>query len=248
MTGMLIVDRVSVAFGNLKAVDDVSFRVDQGDRLALIGPNGAGKTTLLNVIGGQHPGTHGRVTYRGRNLTRLSPDRRARLGIARSFQVPSVFRDLHVAENVWLALACHDRPRLGLRLSRARARTLDDAVGAALDAWSLIAEGETPAGQLSHGQQRRLELCLALGSDPGLVLLDEPTAGLTKDERLLLVATINALPSSVSVLVIDHDIDSVFAMARRVIVMHRGRIVADGTPAEMRTDSAVARAYGLPGA
>ncbi len=243
MSPALRVDRLSRVFGALRAVEQVSLEVAPGERRAIIGPNGAGKTTLFNLIAGQLPPTTGRVWLGEHDVTRAPVYLRARLGLARTFQRNDLFLGLTVYENVWLAQQC----RLGLAsrwLRPARSyQAVAEATEALLDRLGLLARAQTPASALSYGEQRQLEVALALASGPRLLLLDEPTAGMSPAETAQMTRLIASLPSDLTILVIEHDMDVVFTLAERVTVLHYGRVLAEGTPEQVRALPAVQEAY-----
>ena len=243
MTAALHLDGVAKIFGGLRAVDGVSLTVEPGERRALIGPNGAGKTTLFNLIAGALPVTQGTITLFGEDVTRVAPHRRAWLGLARTFQVSNLFPTLTVLENCLLAvqaltparLAMH-RPLRGYAALHARARTTLDAVG-------LGDRANAPVRQLSHGEQRQLEIGLALAGAPRLLLLDEPTAGLSPAESRLMAQLLTQLDPAMTVLIIEHDMDIALEIAREVTVLHYGRVIADGTRDEIRAHPLVREIY-----
>jgi branched-chain amino acid transport system ATP-binding protein len=234
---------VSKAFGGLRAVDGVNLQVRPGERRAIIGPNGAGKTTLFNLISGELPLTEGRITLFGRDITRLSPHQRAALGLARTYQITNLFPRLTVLENCLLAAQALRPTKLHLHraLSRypslfERARTVLQDVG--LDG----KEGET-VRNLSHGEQRQLEIALALAGAPKLLLLDEPTAGLSPAESAMMTALLKQLDPAITILIIEHDMDVAFDLTNRVTVLHFGRVVADGLGDEVKADPLVQTIY-----
>ncbi len=233
---------VSRRFGGLRAVEDVSLSLAPGERRAIIGPNGAGKTTLFNLIAGDLRPTSGTIRFYGSDITRLPPHERIRLGIARTYQTPLVFPRLSVLENLYLA-ARGVRPwRMSLRRPRAndaemvKARQLAEQVGLGHAIHAL-------AGALAHGQQRQLELGMALASNPRLLLLDEPAAGLSPAERELLTGLLLGLDAAMTILLVEHDMDVAFRVARQVTVMHEGRVIAQGTPGEVSADEVVQQVY-----
>jgi branched-chain amino acid transport system ATP-binding protein len=240
---VLEVRGLSKAFGGVRAVHDVGFTLETGELLALIGPNGAGKTTCFNCLNGQLRPDAGSVRLLGRELVGLPPRVIWRLGVGRTFQIAQTFGSLSVAENVQQALLSHHR------------RTLDlwhDARGLCRkDALSLLArvamseQAERPCAVLAYGDLKRVELALALAHDPRLLLMDEPTAGMAPDERLELMALIRALvrERALAVLFTEHDMDVVFGHADRILVMHRGALIAEGTPAEVAADPLVRDIY-----
>jgi branched-chain amino acid transport system ATP-binding protein len=235
---LLEVDGLGRRYGDLAALDDVSLRVAPGDRLGLIGPNGAGKSTLLNLIAGSLRPTAGRIRFDGRDVTRLAPARRARLGIGRTHQHPAVWSSLPAVDNVLVAAR---RPwgrfRAGRRARpREHARELLAGVG-------LTGVEQTLAGALSHGQRRQLELAMALAGEPRLLLLDEPAAGLAPPEVEVLASLLASLPLTVAILLVEHHLDLVYGFADRITVLHSGRHVHTGTVPETRSSPEVAAAY-----
>jgi branched-chain amino acid transport system ATP-binding protein len=230
-------------FGSLRAVDDVSFSVRHGARHALIGPNGAGKSTLFNLIGGSLRVSGGTVTFDGRDITGESEYRRARLGIARTFQHSSVFLRGTAVENVLVGVARQAGVGASWLGAALRRRALVERCVELLDLVGLSGRYHTPAGNLSHGERRQLELGMALGTRPRLLLLDEPAAGMSKAETVRFTELIAGLPSEVTVLLIEHDLDVVFELADTVTVLHLGGHLATGAPEEIRGDPEVQRAY-----
>ena len=233
---------VTVRFGAVAALQDVSLEIPSGERRALIGPNGAGKTTLFDVITGARRPTSGRILLAGADMTPLSTWRRARLGLARTFQRSALFPTLTTAEN--LALAVRARMQTGWRIWPSRMeRTVAMEVSSRLDAAGLAALAQRRAWTLAHGEQRALEIELALASQPRLLLLDEPMAGLSGEERQAAVARLRSLPPHVTLVLVEHDLDVVFAVAQRISVLDHGVLIADGTPAEIRADHRVQEVY-----
>ena len=239
---LLSLEAVVVAFGGLQALGGVDLQVDRGDRLALLGPNGAGKTTLFNVIAGDIKPTSGRVLIQGIDCTEMPARFRPRLGVARTYQKTRLFAGLTVEDNLYLA----QTGRAGRHLSflrspvdaefRQKARDMADTV------W-LANLGRTRAGDLSHGQQRQLEIGMALATEPEIVMLDEPASGLSRGERERLVNLLVGLDGETTLLLIEHDMDVALRVARRVMVMNEGVTVANGTPAEIRVDPLVHAIY-----
>jgi branched-chain amino acid transport system ATP-binding protein len=230
-------------FGALVVTDDLTFDVVPNELHAVIGPNGAGKTTLINQISGLLAPDSGRILFAGRDITALPMHARAALGLARSFQVSSVLRGFSALENV--ALAVQARSGSSFRvLGRAAAEaTLNDAAMAALADVGLAGRAHVPAEQLSHGEKRALELAIALAMEPKLLLLDEPMAGTGREETTRLIELLRRLKGRFSVLLVEHDMTAVFALADRISVLIRGRILASGAPAEVRADPRVVAAY-----
>lgn len=241
MTALLTVERLSRSYGRLRALDRVDLTVDEGARHALIGCNGAGKTTLLHLLAGTIRSSGGRIHYRGRDITRTSPAKRARLGIARSFQTPAVFDSLSAYDNLVVAAGPHV-PRGLLRLApgRAAARDRADEQVALLRIGDFV---DRAAGQLSHGQRRLLEIGMALVSRPRLLLLDEPAAGLTDTDMELLLEVLRQLPAELAVILVEHHQDLVTEIADTVTVLHEGEILSEGSPEEIAADPKVTEAY-----
>jgi branched-chain amino acid transport system ATP-binding protein len=238
---LLTLSGVSRTFGALKAVDDVSLDVPAGARHALIGPNGAGKSTLFKLVTGVLPVTGGAVTLAGEDVTGLSEVRRARRGISQTLQHSSLFLTQTVEQNVLLAAQRRHGSRHSLvprrqAAARERARALLTDVG-------LAARGAVPVSALSHGERRQLEVAVALAGEPTLLLLDEPAAGMSPAESARLVDLLRALPPSITVVIVEHDLDVVFALATSVTVLHLGRVLLTGTPDEVRASPAVQEAY-----
>jgi branched-chain amino acid transport system ATP-binding protein len=230
-------------FGGLRAVDGVSFDVAAGERRALIGPNGAGKTTLFHCITGVLWPSAGEVALFGRGITRLAEPARTALGMSRTFQISNVLADLAVIENMILALLGTDRRKWVLHrpvgaFGEVRARAM-----AGLAKVGLERRAESPARLLSYGERRQLELALALNSNPRVLLLDEPCAGLSPSERQRISQTIAALPREITLLMIEHDMDVALGLADRVTVLHRGKVILEGTPAEVQANPEVREVY-----
>ena len=244
-SGALVLQTVGLRkhFGGVQAVNGVDLAVPEGDLRAIIGPNGAGKTTLFNLITGDLPHDSGQIFFRGVEVSGLPPQALCRRGLARTFQVTSIFRRLTALENVQTALLTHHRRHLDIfrparRLYRDEAMILLDRVG-------LGAQAAKPSGIMSHGDQRRLELALALASEPQLLMLDEPTAGMAPRERheIMALAAAIAADARLTIVFTEHDMDVVFAVARRISVLHQGGVIAEGTPLEVRGDPEVQRVY-----
>jgi branched-chain amino acid transport system ATP-binding protein len=240
---LLRLDGLTRYFGALSAVNGVTLTVERRERRAIIGPNGAGKTTLFNLVTGQLVPSGGRILFDGRDITGLSPDRVARHGISRSFQRTNLFPRLTVLENLRLAAAADGRGSYRLfgsvlRLTEplARAREVADAVGLAERLGDDVA-------RLSYGEQRQLEVGVALATRPQLLLLDEPTAGMSPEETHRMTRLLGALPRDVTMLIIEHDMDVVFSLADRITVLHYGEVLVDGTPGAVRADPRVYEVY-----
>jgi branched-chain amino acid transport system ATP-binding protein len=233
---MLQLSQVVCRYGRLAALDGVDLAVPAGQRHAIIGPNGAGKTTLLGVISGVIRPDQGQVRLAGRNLAAAGAGRRARAGIARTFQTPAVADTLTTLENLTVGAWRH-LPRWG-RAAAATRRAAEQA-----DALGLSPVAGVPAGQLAHGQRRLLDIGIALAAGPRLLLLDEPAAGLAGADLPLLLDCLRRLPDQVTVLLVEHHMDVVTAVAAQVTVLHQGRVLAQASPAGIAADPAVAEVY-----
>lgn len=232
------------AFGALTAVNGVSLDVESGTLHSVIGPNGAGKTTLFNLLTGQFPPDAGRILFDGRDITGTPAHRVAHLGIARSFQRTSLFPALSILENVWLAAyARADAWRGLLWRPVARHPGLRERALTALGEVGLEAKANQPARALSHGEQRQLELAIALAASPRLLLLDEPAAGLSADETRKMVGLVQSLKGRYTIVLIEHKMDVIMTISDRITVMHFGSVIAEGTPGEIRRNEDVQRAY-----
>jgi len=226
-------------FGGLTALNGVDLRVQAGELLALIGPNGAGKSTLFNVITGHVRPSSGRLKFRGREITGMARHRLARLGIGRKYQVPTVFDSLSVRRN--LTAAAYGRSPFGRLVWRPP--SVRERVEHLMDFLRLSGREGDAAGTLSHGEKQWLEIGMVLANDPELVLLDEPTAGMPTQETRRTEALLKELAAGHTVVVIEHDIRFVREVAHRVVVLHRGRVLADGTIAEIERDETVRNVY-----
>jgi len=230
-------------FGGIVATGDVSLSVAPGEIHAVIGPNGAGKTTLISELSGELKPDAGSIRFAGADISRFGPVRRAALGIARAFQVTSIFREFTALENV--ALAVQARAGHSFRFWRPAEREaqLREPARAMLRDVGLGERADLPAGSLSHGEKRALELAMVLATGPRLLLLDEPTAGMGAEESAAMVRLLAGLKSRFSVVLVEHDMDAVFALADRITVMVYGRVIASGAPEAIRADPEVRRAY-----
>jgi len=234
---------VSKAFGGLRAVDGVALAVRPGERRALIGPNGAGKTTLFNLISGELPVTTGTIALFGQDVTRAAAHRRAALGLARTFQITNLFPSLTVLENCLLAVQGLSPVKLAMHRPLARYPRQEARARAALDEVALGGRAGATVKQLSHGEQRQLEIALALAGSPRLLLLDEPTAGLSPGESKTMAELVKRLDPAITVLLIEHDMDIALEIVRHVTVLHYGRVIADGTRDEVRASPLVREIY-----
>ena len=233
---------VSRLFGALVAIDDVTLSVKPGERRAVLGSNGAGKTTLFNAITGDFPPTSGVIRFFGEDVTDLPPHERIRRGLRRTYQISLLFNGLTVLDNVYLACRGVSRGRFSLLRPR-RNEALMQAASDMVDAVHLSDSRETPVAELSHGQQRQLEIALALAGAPRLVLFDEPAAGLSPSERAELIEILTSLPSHIGYIIIEHDMDVALRVVESVSMMHNGRIFKEGRPEEIESDPEVQELY-----
>src|SRR6266705_1391530 len=234
---------LSKQFGGLRALDGVSLAVGSGERRAIIGPTGAGKTTLFSLISGETRPSDGRIVLFGRDVTRFSPHRRAALGLARTYQITNLFPRLTALENCLLAVQALTSAKLHLHRALSsytdhftRARSVLEAVG-------LEGKEDEVVQNLSHGEQRQLEIALALAGAPKLLLLDEPTAGLSPAESHMMTALLKKLDPSITLLVIEHDMDVAFELTNRITVLHYGKVIADGVGHEVKSNAVVQEIY-----
>lgn len=241
-TPILDVRGVSRSFGKFRALNNVSVAFRAGELTAIIGPNGAGKSTFFNVISGGVPPSEGQVLFEGRDITRMAPHDFARIGIAKSFQITNVFKQLSAHENVRVALQMRVtrfellRPRQAYAELMARADVLLARVG-------LTASRAKLAGDLAHGQQRSLEVAMALACDPKLLLMDEPTAGMSPEETTVMMELIRQLAAERTVILVEHKMKMVMGLCSRLIVLHHGELLVDGNPDEIRANAEVRRVY-----
>jgi branched-chain amino acid transport system ATP-binding protein len=238
----LRLDGVTRAFGALRAVDEVSLTVAAGQKYAILGSNGAGKTTLFNAITGDFPPTAGRIYFFGEDITELPPHERIRKGLRRTYQSSLLFRELSVRDNLFLAVRGVSNGRFAfLRARASHASTV--ATQDLLERARLTHLADELVANLAHGQQRQLEIGMALAGAPRLILFDEPAAGLSPAERRELVALLRSLPEHMSFVLIEHDLDIALSVTERVTVMHNGRVLKTGTPAEIENDAQVQAIY-----
>ena len=230
-------------FSGLAAVDDASFDVRTGELHAIIGPNGAGKTTLINLLSGDLRPSSGTISFRGSDISGLTPEKRSRLGIGRSYQRTNIFPSLSVSENCRLAAQSREpRPFHWWRHALSYGSTMEQA-RRALEAVDLAERAPELALALSHGEQRQLEIAMCLATGPQLLLLDEPLAGMGAEESVKVIGLIGRLAERHAVLLVEHDMDAVFQLAKVLTVMVNGRVLATGTPEEIRDNRAVQIAY-----
>ena len=243
MAALLEVESLSVHFGGLTAVHDVSFDVKEGERLVMIGPNGAGKTTLFNLLTGQLKPSGGRVRFKGQDITHKPVYARTQLGIARSFQITSLFPNESVLTNARIALQGVRAGRYRVWGTFTRDKRLRKEAQGLLESVDLWDKRDETVASLAYGEQRKLEMGLSLASAPELLLLDEPSCGLTPTESADITERIRGLGKKISVLMIAHDMDLVFGVAERIILLHFGAVSAEGTPDEIRADQTVKDIY-----
>ena len=238
----LVLENVTRAFGALRAVDDVSLSVLAGEKRAILGANGAGKTTLFNAITGDFPPTSGRILFFGEDITFMDPFERIRKGMRRTYQSSLLFRDLSVRDNLFLAVRGVSNARFSLRRP-GRNHPTTVATQELLERGRLTHLSEELVSNLAHGQQRQLEIAMALAGAPRLILFDEPAAGLSPAERRELVLLLTSLPSHMSFVLIEHDLEIALRVVERVTVMHNGSVIKTGTPSEIENDQQVQAIY-----
>jgi len=240
---VLSLRNLSKRFGGVVAVDGVSLDVAAGEVHALIGPNGAGKTTLISLISGTMPCNEGAIAFLGSDFTRAKPHVRVAAGLARSYQITSIFKRFTVLDNLALAVQARSGSSFSFWKPVERETALFDEARSIAAEVSLAGKTDAVAAQLSHGEQRALEVGLALATRPKLVLLDEPMAGMGPEESQRMIALIHRIRAQVTVLLVEHDMDAVFRLADRISVMVNGRLIATGSPEETRRNEEVRRAY-----
>jgi branched-chain amino acid transport system ATP-binding protein len=243
---MLDASHITKTFGGVRAVDDVSMLVREGTIHALIGPNGAGKTTFFNAISGFSLPDCGEVTFRGTGVTQTKNWKRIAMGMGRTFQTPSIFPELTVDENVRLGVRAHAKQAFRLRTPSGEAKAaVDRRVDELLGFVNLLAQRDRPVAELAHGSQRLVEIAMSLSTDPVLVLLDEPMAGLAEAETDRIIGVIRDLRErlGLTVLFVEHNMRVVLSLADRITVLDRGKLLAEGTPAEIAANEAVRSAY-----
>jgi branched-chain amino acid transport system ATP-binding protein len=243
MPEFLQTQRITKEFGKLRAVNEVTLETLQGDVHAVIGPNGAGKSTYFNLITGYHRATAGKVLFKGKEITNLPAYRRCKLGMTRSFQITSIYPKLTVYESVLMGLLTHRRVTLNF-FSSAK-KYFDEEVCRILEDMGLADQASRSGDSISHGDKKRLELAITLGTEPELLLLDEPTCGMSPDETDTTMIFIKKLveEKGLTILFTEHDMNVVFEIARRISVLHQGNLIADGTPEEVRANEEVQKVY-----
>jgi branched-chain amino acid transport system ATP-binding protein len=239
---LLSVRGLTKTFGALRACDGIDFEVHEGETHAVIGPNGAGKTTFISQLAGNLLPDSGSVRFAGNDITRLAAPQRARMGLARSFQITSVYADFTALENVALAVQALSGRTGFWKPARADASLIEPAKQALQDV-GLGERGHVFAANLSHGEQRQLEVAMALATEPRLLLLDEPMAGMGTDESQRMIALLSRLKQTKTIILVEHDMDAVFRLADRISVLVYGRVIATDTPERVRAHTEVRKAY-----
>jgi branched-chain amino acid transport system ATP-binding protein len=240
---LLRIDGLNRRFGGVIASDAITLDIPRGEFHAIIGPNGAGKTTLIGLLAGEIAPQSGTIRFDGADITRLPVHRRSRLGIARSFQITSLFREFTALDNVSLAVQAHAGHSFRFWQEARRDDSLRGPASTALARVGLSGRADTRVDKLSHGEHRQLEIAVALATQPRLLLLDEPMAGMGPDESARVVDILRELKGDITTLLIEHDMETVFALADRITVLVYGRVIASGDPATVRADAAVREAY-----
>lgn len=243
MTAMLKIEGLNKSFGGVSATSNVFLDVKEGEIHAIIGPNGAGKTTLISQLSGGLAPDSGRILFRGKPITHLPAYRRVHMGMSRSFQITSLLMNMSVADNVALAAQAHDGHSFKFIRPARKIRHLRDKAATALKRVGLETRSEDMAGNLSHGERRQLEIAVALATEADFLLLDEPMAGMGIEESARMVDLLKGLKKEKTMLLVEHDMDAVFALADTISVLVYGGIIASGTPGEIRGNEAVRHAY-----
>ena len=238
-------ENLSLHFGGLKAVDSVSFALEKGEILSIIGPNGAGKSSIFNLISRIYPPTHGKIYFEDQDITGKTVTDACQLGLTKSYQINQLFNRLTVRENLTIAALAELRGKFRLDLFKSikGVAGLDQQVEHTLELVGLISRANTPVSDLAYGEKRRLEVGLALATSPSLLLLDEPLAGMSPRERVETVQLLKSIARGRTMIIIDHDMDSLFELAQRVTVLQEGRVLVEGTPDEIKGNSKVQEAY-----
>jgi ABC-type branched-subunit amino acid transport system ATPase component len=245
MTAILETKGLGKSFGHFAANADIDFSVAQGELRAVIGPNGAGKTTFFNMLSGTTGATSGTIYFKGNDITQLSGTRRVHLGIAKAFQTANLYPEQTVLQNCRLAALAHTQGAFALEVFRRSGRLADVDVMArrAIEQLELTSVADMRSGDLPHGDKKRLDIAIALATEPEILLLDEPVAGMSRDEARKTEALVRRLATSMTVLIIEHDMDLIMGISDSITVLESGRVLANGTPAEIRANQRVQDAY-----
>jgi branched-chain amino acid transport system ATP-binding protein len=241
-TPILEVKNVSRSFGKFQALQSITTRFKAGELTAIIGPNGAGKSTFFNVISGGIPASSGQVLFEGRNITSLAQHGFSRIGIAKSFQITNIFKQLTAHENVRVALQMQSSKFQILR-NRNSYSELNDRADELLVRVGLVASRNKLAGDMAHGQQRSLEVAMALACEPKLLLMDEPTAGMSPEETVVMMNLITEMAAERTIILVEHKMKLVMGLCQRLLVLHHGELLAEGTPDDIRNNAEVKRVY-----
>lgn len=244
-TGPIILETQNLCkdFGALRAVDHVSLLIAQGKVHSIIGPNGAGKTTLFNLLTGLLPPTHGKIFFNGTEITNLQAHKISKMGIARSFQITSIFPDLTVQENIRIAIQSRTKFNYNFLLHSKNIKGVEKRLRQVLEEVGLAQKADTVAKNLSYGERRAVDIGIALATDPNLLLLDEPTSGMSEEESSRIIGLIREISTRLTVVLIEHNIDVVLSISDIVTVMHQGQIIAEGMPDEIQENQKVQEAY-----
>jgi branched-chain amino acid transport system ATP-binding protein len=240
---MLVIKDVYKDFSGLEVLTGVTISVKKNERHAIIGPNGAGKTTLFNIISGKFRPSAGTMVFQGRDITGKAPHTLNRMGIARSFQITNVFQELSVFDNIRSGVRCHKGLRYNFFKRPDQAGAINENTEKIIEEVGLADVSDVPASTLSYGRQRALEIGIALSTDPELILLDEPTAGMTREETAEAIKMIDRVTAGRTLVIIEHDMDVVFSLADTISVLHYGSILISGPPEEIKNDQRVKDAY-----
>ena len=240
---LLIIENLYKDFSGLKVLNGVDLKIENGQKHAIIGPNGAGKTTLFNIITGKHKPSHGKIVFNGDEITGLPPYKIVYKGIARSFQIINIFQSMSVFENIRNAIISKMKLRFNVTSWLELNKKVTEKTEEMLELMSLRHRGNTPVSSLSYGEQREIEIALTLALDPKLILLDEPTAGLNKMETLRMIDLVRRVTQDKTVVIVEHDMNVVFELADRITVLYYGKVLAVGTPQEIRASEEVRKAY-----
>jgi ABC-type branched-subunit amino acid transport system ATPase component len=245
VTAILETKGLGKSFGRFAANADIDFSVAPGELRAVIGPNGAGKTTFFNMLSGTTEATSGTIFFKGNDITQLSGTRRVHLGIAKAFQTANLYPEQTVLQNCRLAALAHTQGAFALEILRRSKRlaNVDVIAQRAIEQVELTAVAGVRSGDLAHGDQKRLDIAIALATEPEILLLDEPVAGMSRDEARKTEALVRKLSSSMTVLIIEHDMDLIMGISDSITVLEGGRVLANGTPAEIRANGRVQDAY-----